>query len=236
MQRFYYPRLLMPDMEITEDTLLHQIGRVMRAKIGEKIILFSWDGWENIYEIQRIDKKSIILRWVETYKNRTINEHNIHLYQAIPNKYEKIEYIIEKWVEVGIRHFTFFRSDFSQKLHISLAKEERFRTIAREALEQCGGAFLPEIEFVEGIDYREDFTYPPFVLHTNVQKSSNKWTLLQEYTFFVWPEWWWSPREIEIMQERGFIFVHFWERILRTETASSVFAFLLLHRRDIPDL
>lgn len=41
MQRFYYPRSLTPDMEITEDTLLHQIGRVMRAKIGEKIILFS---------------------------------------------------------------------------------------------------------------------------------------------------------------------------------------------------
>ena len=43
--------------------------------------------------------------------------------------------------------FVFFRSERSQKLLISPAKETRFREIAREALEQCGGVVMPEITF-----------------------------------------------------------------------------------------
>jgi 16S rRNA (uracil1498-N3)-methyltransferase len=62
----------------------------------------------------------------------------VSLYQALPNKYEKIEYILQKGVEVGISKFVFFRSDRSQKLLLSPAKIERFAAIAREAVEQCG--------------------------------------------------------------------------------------------------
>jgi RsmE family RNA methyltransferase len=70
-------------------------------------------------------------------------------YQALPNKYEKIEYIIQKGVEVGIARFVFFRSDRSQKLAISPTKIDRYITIAREALEQCGGTRLSEIIFID---------------------------------------------------------------------------------------
>lgn len=61
----------------------------------------------------------------------------ITLYQAIPNRYEKLEYAIQKGVEVGISEFVFFPSDRSQKLAITPAKIERFTAIAREAVEQC---------------------------------------------------------------------------------------------------
>ena len=43
--------------------------------------------------------------------------------------------------------FVFFRSERSQKLLISPAKEARFQEIAREALEQCGVVIMPEIIF-----------------------------------------------------------------------------------------
>ncbi len=66
----------------------------------------------------------------------------------MPNKIEKIEYILQKGVEVGIRKFVFFRSERSQKLILSDAKKTRLITIAREALEQCGGLVMPEIDFV----------------------------------------------------------------------------------------
>jgi RsmE family RNA methyltransferase len=53
-------------------------------------------------------------------------------------------------VEIGIARFVFFRSDRSQKLLLSPNKIERFRVIAREALEQCGGTRMPDMTFVEG--------------------------------------------------------------------------------------
>jgi RsmE family RNA methyltransferase len=75
----------------------------------------------------------------------------VSLYQAIPNKYEKIEYIIEKGIEVGISRFVFFRSHHSQKLVISDSKKKRFLAIAKEALEQCGGLVMPDIDFVDDL-------------------------------------------------------------------------------------
>lgn len=83
------------------------------------------------------------------YFPNTEPKKQISLYQALPNKYEKIEYIIQKGVEIGIHRFIFFRSDRSQKLILSTSKMERFISIAREALEQCGGLTMPEILFLE---------------------------------------------------------------------------------------
>lgn len=233
MQRFYYPFELTPDMVLDQTRIVHQLTHVLRSKSGETIILFNWDWWENVYEIRSIDKKQIFLHWTRTYRNKTINQHKVHLFQAIPNKYEKIEYIIEKGVEVGITDFTFFHSDFSQKLQITDSKIKRFNTIAREALEQCGGAFPPTIRFIGEIHFSESYSTVPIILHTkSVQKLNYKSTMSPSIIFFVWPEWWWSERELSEMISYGFIFVHFWERVLRTETASSVFAFWYIHTKE----
>ena len=48
---------------------------------------------------------------------------------------------------MGIREFHFFRSDRSQKLVISESKIARMREIVREAVEQCGGVYIPTITF-----------------------------------------------------------------------------------------
>jgi 16S rRNA U1498 N3-methylase RsmE len=50
-----------------------------------------------------------------------------------------------------MRKFVFFRSDFSQKLILTEAKQKRLITIAREAVEQCGGLVIPEIVFTDRI-------------------------------------------------------------------------------------
>ena len=88
----------------------------------------------------------------------------------MPNKYEKIEYILQKGVEIGITKFVFFRSDRSQKLLVTPAKIERFENIAREALEQCGGMVMPEIRWLEklpeNLEQITDKNYSSIVLDT----------------------------------------------------------------------
>jgi len=69
------------------------------------------------------------------------------LYQALPNKFEKIELIVQKCCEIGYKKIFFFQSDRSQKIHISENKKLRIQKIAIEASEQCGGSRIPEIEF-----------------------------------------------------------------------------------------
>jgi len=69
---------------------------VLRSTIGEDIVLFNGDGEEYTYTIHAISKKEIELAFKKKYKNMGDSEISVRLYQAMPNKYEKIEYILQK--------------------------------------------------------------------------------------------------------------------------------------------
>lgn len=226
MQRFFVTFPLSIDMIISDTEMVHQLTRVLRTQVSEHIILFSGDGKETEYEIISIDKKSIWLRWCSQNTPNTEPKKQVTLYQALPNKYEKIEYIIQKWVEIGIIRFVFFRSDRSQKLIISPGKIERYISIAREALEQCGGTIMPEILFLEKIlDYNTS-SATNIVLDTIGENMRiSRYDSLQNISIWVGPEGGWSDDERSIMWDNGFIFARFGERVLRTETAGIVIGF-----------
>ncbi|EKD44725.1 MAG: hypothetical protein ACD_71C00030G0001, partial [uncultured bacterium (gcode 4)] len=60
MQRFFFPHLsLGKDIDISDTSFVHQVSRVLRASIGEDIVLFNGDGWEYVYKIHSITKKGI---------------------------------------------------------------------------------------------------------------------------------------------------------------------------------
>ncbi len=233
MQRFFVTFPLSIDMTITDTDMVHQLTRVLRVAIWEHIVLFSGDGTEIEHEITTIDKKSIWLRWVASRVPNTEPHKRVTLYQALSNKHEKIEYILQKWVEIGIARFVFFRSDRSQKLLLSPTKIERFITIAREALEQCGGVVMPEITFTER--FPDSTTSGQgetmhIVLDTIWESIRiSQYDNLQNIGLWVGPEGGWSEDERVRMQDNGFIFARFGERVLRTETAGIVIGFGFLN-------
>jgi 16S rRNA (uracil1498-N3)-methyltransferase len=232
MQRFYVTFPLQVDMTITDIDMVHQLKRVLRVAIWEQIVLFMGDGSEMEYEITTIDKKSIWLRWVASRVPNTEPHKRVTLYQALPNKYEKIEYILQKWVEVGIARFVFFRSDRSQKLLLSPTKIDRFITIAREALEQCGGVVMPEVLFVDRFpDIASGNAAMTHIVLDTIWESIRiaQYDNLQQIALWVGPEGGWSDDERDKMSDNGFIFARFWERILRTETAGIVIVFGFLN-------
>ena len=97
MQRFFFSYLpLGKDLTVQEESFIHQISRVLRSHIGTEIVLFNGDGHEYIYTIYSIEKKGIGLSFVKKSKNMSDSGVLIRLYQSLPNKYEKIEYILQK--------------------------------------------------------------------------------------------------------------------------------------------
>lgn len=153
MQRFYIPKKL-AKIEIFENEKFHQVTRVLRMQIGEEIKIFNHLGEEFFYKMISANKKFAEFEQLSIdYSPNPEFDTEITLFQALPNKLEKIEWILEKNIEIGVRKFVFFRSERSQKLFLSDSKKERLFNIAREALEQCGGRFFPEITFSdEGFD------------------------------------------------------------------------------------
>ncbi len=257
MQRIFVTFPLSIDVILTDKEIYHQLTRVMRIQIWESIVLFDGDGSETEYEVTAIDKKSMSLRGKNRVFSQTEPKKKIILYQAIPNKYEKIEYILQKWVEVGISEFVFFRSDRSQKLILSPSKIERFMAIAREAVEQCGGVKIPSITFHEknilstmssSLSLRrkeesildevakKEQMLPTSAWQKNITldtigltRTFREFTTMNEYHLWIGPEGGWSDDEREKMSANSFIFARFGERVLRTETAGVVTAFALLH-------
>ncbi len=233
MQRFFVKFPLSIDMTITEVDMVHQLTRVLRVAIWEHIVLFSGDGTEIEYEIIEMDKKSIWLRWRASRVPSTEPKKQVTLYQALPNKHEKIEYILQKGLEIGIGRFVFFRSDRSQRLLLSPNKIERFSVIAREALEQCGGTVMPEILFVERFPERTttDSVERIHIVLDTIWESTriSQYDNFQNIGLWVGPEGGWSNDERIKMKDNSFIFARFWERVLRTETAGIVISFGLLN-------
>lgn len=93
------------------------------------------------------DKKRAIFKQkslIIVQKNENIN---ITLYQAMPNRFEKLEWIVQKNTEIGIKKMVFFRSERSQKLIVNESKIKRLNTIAIEAIEQSYQMIPPELDF-----------------------------------------------------------------------------------------
>jgi 16S rRNA (uracil1498-N3)-methyltransferase len=149
MQRIYLPDTQFSEiLEITQKELYHQLTRVLRARVDQEVIFF--DGitlQDHIYVMVHINKNTVSFRRKEVISKSSELYLELTLYQALPNKFEKLEYIMQKCVEVGYKKIVFFSSERSQKLIISENKKQRFQKILIEAVEQCGGNIVPEIEF-----------------------------------------------------------------------------------------
>lgn len=233
MQRFLFPHTPGPTVTTDDENLVHQLTRVLRSKPGDRVVLFSENGGGE-YEISSIEKKRLSFVRIREIEPSGDPRTRITLFQALPNKYEKIEYAIQKGVEVGISDFVFFPSERSQKLVITDSKIERFEAIAREAVEQCGGFRMPGISFVKSWPTMPE-GMPSIFLHTDTETTQGIRRFASflpkacdRIGIFVGPEGGFSDTELERAGRMGAVAVKAGERILRTETAGPVVAFSLL--------
>ncbi len=234
MQRFYLEDLNTTNFNfILEDKdLIHQISRVLRTKIGDKIILFDGkDLWDYVFEIKEITKTKIFLQQVDRIKKNSEIDFELNLFQSIPNKMDKIESIIKNWTQIWITNFLFFRANRSQKLVISEKRIERLNKIIKEAVEQCGRNIIPNLIIWEKPNFI-NLEWESYFLHTKNNESKNlkdikvnSWNIIN---LFIWPEGWFDDDEIWKFWRNNFKSLYLWERILRTELAWISSAFYLI--------
>ena len=93
MQRFFLDKNFGEILEITDETLYNQITRVLRARIWDEFVFFNTrDNFDYFYKIEIISKNNVILKMFSREEKGSFLQE-INLYNALPNKYEKIEYI-----------------------------------------------------------------------------------------------------------------------------------------------
>lgn len=234
MQRFYFPLLeeKTDNITIKNKELINQLLKVLRVNIWTELVFFSGeDDLDQIYKIISIDKKEIYLERIwEIINNSEIN-FPLNIFQALPNKIEKIEFILKKWLEVWITGFYFYRSERSQKLILSENKIERLNKIIIEAVEQSWRTRVPELIIEDNICLEDFKDNENLYFHTKNNNSKLLKDLKLDYkkwiNLFVWPEWGFGENEIKKFEQNNFINIYLGNRILRTETVWVVVGFFI---------
>jgi len=234
MQRFFLEDLNTKNYSFTliNKEIINQIIKVLRSKIWDKVIFFDGeDLYDYIFEIKEIGKKEIIFEQIDRLKKESEIDFELNLFQAIPNKMDKIESIIKNGTQTWITNFLFFKAERSQKLNISEKKEKRLNKIILEASEQSERNIIPSLIIWDKIDFK-NLEWQNLFFHTKNNKSeflkNIKIESSLQINLFVWPEWGFSDLEIEEFEVNDFTRIYLWERILRTELAGVSSAFSII--------
>ena len=201
----------------------HYLRDVMRCRIGMKITLFDGTSGEYLSEIAYIDRKSTRLRILQ--KKSHLEMPGDVWIVFCPLKKQRTDFLVEKCTELGVRKFLPIVSQNTQTKRISI---ERLKKHIIEAVEQCGGNFVPEIQTLNTFqnvlnnfpDNRKILFCDETLEYENIQNTLN---LLDfgKVGIFIGPEGGFSLNERRMIEKKSEVVrVSLGKRILRAETAA----------------
>jgi len=222
MPTFYAPDAAPghPTYLLPEDESKHAV-RVLRLAPGDAVTLVDGRGTCYMAAVAEANPKRCSLRIVseEVFAPRPTYTH---VAVAPTKNLDRMEWLVEKAVEVGIERLSFLRCARSERRDLKL---ERLEKIAVSALKQSGQAYLPQLDeltdfdkFVAGLDPSHTF-----IAHL---EAGERTALAQvigaapRCCVLIGPEGDFSPAEIELALGRGVRPVTLGSSRLRTETAA----------------
>ena len=122
----------------------HYLRDVMRCKSGTKIFVFDGASGDYLSEISLIDRKNTKLRILKKYRPLEIPGDVWMIF--CPLKKQRTDFLVEKCTELGVRRFMPIVSQNTQTRRIS---NKRLKAQVVEAVEQCGGNFVPKVESLD---------------------------------------------------------------------------------------
>ncbi|MGA1840460.1 MAG: RsmE family RNA methyltransferase [bacterium] len=166
----------------------------------------------------------------ENLKKRMESSLDLLLLQSLPEK-ERMEWIIQKTTELGVRAIVPFHSERSIRLEEReklQRKAHRWPDIAKKASSQCRRALVPVIEpytsFTNALRYADEYDLKMLLwereFNAGLKGICSNVNPPTSICVIVGPEGGFSEKEIVMARGAGFITVGLGPRILRTETAA----------------
>ncbi len=211
-------------IELTDQEATH-VSKVMRAREGDEIVIVDGQGGRYEGPIRRITNKSVQVEVVNTRKVEQPDPQLV-LGMGIIKKRDRLEFAVEKAVELGVSQITLFRSERTVKENVRM---DRLESIAVSAMKQSLRAWLPDITLFRSLDVLLDY-FPEVVClaaHEKVgmenQEVEFKSMEANKILLLVGPEGGFSPAEVELLRGRDVQLVSLGTNRLRTETAAVAF-------------
>ena len=212
---------------------VNHIKNVLRKNIGDNIIICDKNkGQDYLCEIFRFQENEVECKILDEISSNTESNVEITIYQGIP-KADKMEYIIQKAVELGAKSIT--PTEMKRcivKLKDTQKKLSRWQKIAEVASKQSGRNKILKINNVENInEICSEFDQFDLVIvayeEEKINNLRNELLALKKLGkknlkigIVIGPEGGIDKVEVEKLKQNGAKVVTLGKRILRTETAS----------------
>lgn len=220
MQLFYCSNIAKGENFLNPEESRH-CAKVLRKISGDQIDIT--DGFGKFYQASLTDvnhKKCLfdILSSNETEPNN----HSIHIAIAPTKNTDRIEWFIEKSVEIGIDKISFIQTIHSERKTINI---ERIKRKAVSAMKQSMRSYLPEISimtklpsFMNSINDNGQ----KFIAHLENDRTPHLRQIVtsgSDVTILIGPEGGFEGDEISMAIDQQFKVVKIGNYRLRTETA-----------------
>ncbi|MFA0140828.1 16S rRNA (uracil(1498)-N(3))-methyltransferase [Vibrio kanaloae] len=224
--RIHHPERIhqLGSLALGEDAAGH-VGRVLRMKEGQEVLLFDGSGAEFPATIIEVSKKNVTVHVTERIERSSESPLDLHLGQVI-SRGDKMEFTIQKSVELGVNTITpLISARCGVKLDTKRFEKKlaQWQKIAIAACEQCGRNTVPVIRPIMQLEEwcRETSEALKLNLHPRAKYSIN--TLpepISKVRLLIGPEGGLSAEEISMTEQYKFEETLLGPRVLRTETAA----------------
>jgi len=214
-------------VELPRETASH-LAKVLRARSGDEITLFSGDGREYPGSVESVRGSRVTAAVGNGMEVDRESPFAITLVQCVPRG-DRMDFIVQKATELGVSRIV---PVLSQRSVVRLdaaqagSKAAHWRAVAVNACEQCGRNLLPIIEAPAALQsYLGGCTTgntaaARWVLEPDLRPAPAPSALLTAAEIAIGPEGGFADDELDAFRIAGFTKVRLGPRILRTETAA----------------
>ena len=237
------PKFFVKEEQIKDNEIIiigqdvKHIKKVLRAKIGDELQICNSQNGENfLCEIQDLENEDITCKIKEKIQEKVESNIEVTIFQGLP-KADKMEYIIQKSVELGVSNITpvemkrcVVKLDGKDKIK----KIERWQKISEVAAKQCGRDKIPQINNVINIQnicnliseydillvaYENEKGNTLKEQIEKLKKQNNSESKIK-IGIVIGPEGGLEENDVNKLKENGAQIITLGKRILRTETVA----------------
>ena len=205
---------------LTGDDARHCV-KVLRKRPGDSILLTDGCGTLAQATLTHVSPTDCV---AEVAERKLVPPRSISLHLAVaPTKNaDRMEWLVEKAVELGVERISFIICDHSERRKIDL---DRMRRIAIAALKQSQTAWLPALQVIPFSDFVHQADLPArrYVAWCDDQNTAqlvNETWHDEEVLLLIGPEGDFSTEEINLCKSLNYKEIKLGSRRLRTETAA----------------
>jgi 16S rRNA (uracil1498-N3)-methyltransferase len=238
LRRFFVPRGSLRARHVTlGPELAHRLGRVLRLRAGDHVILTEGGAHEYEVQITAVSGNALTANVVRERTPPPEPGVELVLYQSLIRA-NRFDFVLEKGTEIGVSRFvpvTAARSIVQGNGEPSNARSERWSRLITEAAEQCGRGRLPAVDapvtVEEALRSAQGLKLVPYEEERRLRLTAHLRKLTarpERVSLLIGPEGGFEPSEIGMAREHGWTTVSLGSRVMRAETAGIVASALVL--------